>query len=154
MDGVESAMRAHRLAATAIVALLLPVSFTQAQPAAAAQQKASPPAAEPQQAPSTPPSAESMGVSLKAIRNQARGAAPEQPKPSGTGMRYDFTVEVLGKRPPIDFFRDFDLSTKGGVRWGTPTHQEILNAVSPYWVNAARPSGSGYDVLAAARKKK
>ena len=67
-------------------------------------------------------------------------------------MRYDFFVDVLGKRPPIDFFKDFDLSTKGGVRWGTPTHQEILSAVSPNWVTGAMPAG-GLDLLAVTRKK-
>jgi hypothetical protein len=84
-----------------------------------------------------------MGVSLKGVRREAGELPP--PKPTGSGMRYDFTVEVLGKRPAIDFFKDFDLSTKGGVRWGGATHQEILNAVSPYWVSAAR--SGGVDVL-------
>jgi hypothetical protein len=93
-----------------------------------------------------------MGVSLKSIRKQLN-QAPAQPRQSGSGLRYDFFVDVLGVRPPVDFFKEFDLSTKGGVRWGTPTHQEILSAMSPYWVNAARPVGSGVDLLAAARKK-
>ena len=94
-----------------------------------------------------------MGVSLKAIRNQLK-RLPEEKKPTaGGGLRYDFFVDVLGLRPPIDYFKDFDLSTKGGVRWGAPTHQEVLSAMSPYWVNAMRPVGSGVDLLAVARKK-
>jgi hypothetical protein len=80
-------------------------------------------------------------------------SAPEPKQASGTGLRYDFFVDVLGIKPPIDFFKDFDLSTKGGVRWGTPTHQEVLSAMSPYWVNQSRPYG-GTNLLAAGKKKK
>ena len=97
-----------------------------------------------------------MGVSLKAIRNQLKQAPEPTPAatPTGKGMRYDFYVDVLGKRPPIEFFKDFDLSTKGGVRWGAPTHYEILNAISPVWVNNARPYGAGVNLLAVGKKKK
>ncbi len=50
----------------------------------------------------------------------------------GTGLRYDFVVDVFGQRPAIDFFKDFDLSKGGPVRYGGVTHQELLNAVTPY----------------------
>jgi hypothetical protein len=136
--------------AFAAVALASCVASAGAGQAATAQQGPQPPAAPAQTA---PPSADSMGVSLKAIRSQMKNAPPEEKKPTGGGMRYDFFVDVLGKRPPIDFFRDFDLSTKGSVRWGTPTHQEILSAMSPYWVNAMRAAGTGVDLLAVGRKK-
>jgi hypothetical protein len=117
-----------------------------------------PPTSKPSQPPAAtkgpPPSAESMGVSLKAIRSQLKDVSvPREPTSSGSGMRYDFFVDVLGKRPPIDFFRDFDLSTKGGVRWGAPTHSEILNAVTPYWVTQVMPTGSGVNILSIGRKK-
>ena len=111
-----------------------------------------PPAGAQQQPSASPPSAEAMGVSLKAIRSQVK-SAPEPKQASGTGMRYDFFVDVLGIKPPIDFFKDFDLSTKGGVRWGTPTHQEVLSVMSPYWVNQGRPYG-GANLLAVGKKKK
>jgi hypothetical protein len=144
-------MRAHRLAA-AVAALLLVVSPVKAQqPAGATPQTPQPQAGQPANA--APPSADAMGVSLKSIRNRLK-EAPAQPRAPGAGMRYDFYVDVLGKRPAVDFFKDFDLSTKGGVRWGGPTHQEVLDVMSPYWVNASRPAGSGVDVLAAVRKKK
>ena len=78
-----------------------------------------------------PPTAEAMGVSLKNIRRQA-SAAPPTERQSGTGLRYDFFVDVFGKRPAIDFFKDFDLSREGPVRYGGVTHQEILNAATPF----------------------
>jgi hypothetical protein len=142
-------MRALRLAGAAAALLLLALPV-EAQPPAAADRQSAPPAAQPSTP--APASAEAMGISLKSIRSQLK-EVPAQPKQSGTGMRYDFFVDVLGKRPPVDFFKDFDLSTKGGVRWGGPTHQEVLDVMSPYWVRQGRPSGSGFDVLAATRKK-
>jgi hypothetical protein len=110
-------------------------------------------AQQPSQASATPqgastPSAESIGVSLKGVRREAKELPP--PKPKGSGMRYDFIVDVLGKRPKIDFFKDFDLSMQGPVKWGGVTHQEILNAVTPY---PFRASMGGYDVLSLTRKK-
>lgn len=94
--------------------------------------------------------AESMGVSLKSIRRQLKDMpAPRQA--SGTGLRYDFFVDVLGKRPPVDFFKDFDLSTKGGVRWGGATHQEILNVVTPM---PFRMHTGGVNLLDLTRKTK
>jgi hypothetical protein len=105
-------------------------------PAVKAQQQApqstSPPAPQAQSQPqSPPPTAEAMGVSLKGIRRQA-AVPPGSERQSGTGMRYDFFVDVFGQRPAIDFFKDFDLSTKGPVRYGSVTHQEILDAATPF----------------------
>jgi hypothetical protein len=94
------------------------------------------------------PSAESMGVSLRAIRQQFK-EAPLLPLAPGAGLRYDFFVDVLGKRPAIEFFKDFDLSTEGAVKWGGVTHQEILNAVTPF---PFQHYGMGLDVLSLIRK--
>jgi hypothetical protein len=149
-------MRADRLALTFVLFLPLAAGVRAAQERSAPQGPSSSPAGKPAPPPSqpAPTSAEAMGVSLKAIRKQLQQTPEPAPaRASGSGLRYDFFVDVLGKRPPIDFVRDFDLSTKGAVRWGTPTHQEILNAMSPYWVNQGRPAGSGIDVLAVGRKK-
>ncbi len=90
-----------------------------------------------------------MGISLKNIRKQLPPPSATE-RQSGTGLRYDFFVDVYGKRPAIDFFKDFDLSTKGGVRYGTVTHQEILNAVTPYPFHIY---GGGISLLPSGKKK-
>ena len=120
-------MRARRaVGVVPILLLLLGLRVTAQQP----------PTREPQasqtqpQTQAKPPSAESMGISLKNIRKQVPETSPSQP--NGSGLRYDFFVDVFGKRPAIDFFKDFDLSKGGAVKWGSVTHQEILNAVTPY----------------------
>lgn len=139
-------MRVFRLAGSASVLLFLAAASAHPQPPATTAQ---PTAAQPAQG--AVPTAEAMGVSLKAIRRQVK-SAPEPKQASGNGLRYDFFVDVLGIKPPIDFFKDFDLSTKGGVRWGTPTHQEVLSVMSPYWVNQGRPYG-GVNLLTVGKKK-
>jgi hypothetical protein len=133
--------RAQRLAVVVVTAVLLapPVLARQAQPVLARQ--APPPATQ-----STP---DSLGVSLKQIRQQLKDV-PEYPRAPGSGMRYDFFVNVYGTRPAIEFFKDFDLSLDGPVKWGGVTHQEILNAITPY---PFQHYGSGIDLMAQFKKK-
>src|SRR5512137_2358932 len=102
----------------AILLLLAPAVRAQQPPAKTAPETSQP------QAQTTQPSAESMGISLKNIRKQLPPPSATE-RQSGTGLRYDFFVDVYGKRPAIDFFKVFDLSTKGSVRYGSVTHQEI-----------------------------
>ncbi len=90
-----------------------------------------------------------MGVSLKSIRRQA-SAPPGAKQQLGDGMRYDFFVNVFGKRPAIDFFKDFDLSKGGPIRYGSVTHQEILDAATPYPFHIYT---GGISVLPSGKKK-
>ncbi len=92
---------------------------------------------------STPQTPDSLGVSLKQIRQQLKNV-PELPPAPGKGLRYDFFVNVYGTRPAINFFKDFDLSMYGPVKWGGVTHQEILDAVTPF---PFRHYGGGIDLL-------
>jgi hypothetical protein len=117
-----------------------------AAPCALAQAKPTqPPPQAPQQV--TP---EAMGVSLKNIRNQLKDV-PDLPPSPGAGMRYDFYVSVFGTRPAVEFFKEFDLSTSGPVKWGGVTHQEILDTITP---RGFQHFGMGVDVLAQIPRKK
>jgi hypothetical protein len=136
-------MRALRLTAVVTAVLFLaPAVWAQTSGTAAG----APAARRGSQA--APASAEALGVSLRAIRQQFK-EAPLLPRAPGAGLRYDFFVDVLGKRPAIEFFKDFDLSTEGAVKWGGVTHQEILNAVTPF---PFQHYGMGLDVLSLIRK--
>jgi hypothetical protein len=123
--------RALQAAGIAVILLVAAQPIGARQPPATPEQTSQAKPQAPPHAQTPPPSAESMGVSLKNIRRQVPEASVSQ-QPAGSGLRYDFFVDVFGKRPAIDFFKDFDLSTKGSIRWGGVTHQEILNAVTPY----------------------
>ena len=127
----------------AILLLLAP------QVSAQQQQSQAPPPSRPQTQAKPPAGESSMGVSLKNIRKQVPVPSESKP-PTGTGLRYDFFVDVYGKRPAIDFFKDFDLSKDGAVKWGGVTHQEILNAVTPYPFHIYT---GGIEVLGGKKKK-
>jgi hypothetical protein len=135
------------LAAGIVAAFLLLAPAVKAhQPALQSSPKPTSQAQSPSQAP--PPTAEAIGVSRKSIRQQA-SVAPGTERPLGTGLRYDFIVDVFARRPAIDFFKGFDLSKGGPVRYGGVTHQELLNAVTPYGFHIYT---GGIDILP--RKKK
>jgi hypothetical protein len=140
--------RAHRLAGI-VATLLLVAPLLPAQQPTAAPVSGAPRAQAPSQAKPPTPTADALGVSIKNIRKHVPEASPSD-RPAGNGLRYDFFVDVLGKRPALDFFKDFDLSTKGNVRWGSVTHQEILNAVTPY---PFRVYTGGIDLLSIGKKK-
>lgn len=120
----------------ALLAAGIAAVFLLPAPAVKAQQAAPQPTPKPtsqaqSQSQAPPPTAEAIGVSRKSIRRQA-SVPPATERQLGTGLRYDFVVDVFGQRPAIDFFKDFDLSKGGPIRYGGVTHQELLNAVTPY----------------------
>lgn len=94
-----------------------------------APSSAPPPASDPLPAPAD------LGLSLNRIRRELR----ESPPTKSTLLRYDFHVDVFGQNPKVDFFKDFDLSPNGPVRYGGMTHSEFLNVVTPQAFRA--PSG-------------
>jgi len=117
-------------AAGLVAVFLLPAPAVKAQ--TPVPQPASRPTFQAQsQAQAPTPTAEAIGVSRKNIRQQS-SVPPGTERQSGTGLRYEFVVDVYGQRPTIDFFKDFDLSKTGPVRYGGVTHQEILDAATPF----------------------
>lgn len=46
------------------------------------------------------------------------------------GLRLNYYIEVVGKAPPIDVLRDFDVNS-GPVPFSAPTHQDFLSFVTP-----------------------
>jgi hypothetical protein len=73
------------------------------------------------------PSPADLGISLSRIRKELREAPPTK----SALLRYDFHVDVFGQNPKVDFFKDFDLSPNGAVRYGGMTHAEFLDVTTP-----------------------
>jgi hypothetical protein len=69
-----------------------------------------------------------LGVSLARIRRELAQAEAEESTRDGQ-LRLQFVVEVYGQAPKIDLLRDFPLS--GPVPYGGPTHQEVLDVLTP-----------------------
>jgi hypothetical protein len=73
------------------------------------------------------PAPADLGIDINRIRKELR----EIPPVKSALLRYDFHVDVYGQNPKIDFFKDFDLSPNGAVRYGGMTHSEFMDVVTP-----------------------
>jgi hypothetical protein len=68
-----------------------------------------------------------LPVSLERIRRELA----LRPGPADDPFRLQYYVQVYGRLPAVAFLSERDLLTGGGVRYGSPTHQEILNQITP-----------------------
>jgi hypothetical protein len=48
-------------------------------------------------------------------------------------LNLEFHVDVVGKAPKIDLFKDFNLSSGSAVHYGGMTHGEFMKIVAPPW---------------------
>lgn len=70
-----------------------------------------------------------LGVSLDRIRRELAQAQAADAAPDDGRIKFSFSVEVVGSAPKIDLLQGFSL--KGGVPYGSPTHQEVLDVITP-----------------------
>ena len=69
-----------------------------------------------------------LGVSLDRIKRELRQAeASEQTE--GGPLKLQIHVEVFGRAPKIDFLEGF--SPSGPLPYGSPTHREVLDVITP-----------------------
>lgn len=68
-----------------------------------------------------------MGVDLSRIKRGLAEAATEEA--SDDPLRLRFRVEVVGIAPKIDLLEGFNV--EGAVPYGPPTHDEVLNVLTP-----------------------
>lgn len=69
-----------------------------------------------------------MGVDLSRIKRELAQAQAEQISQDDP-LRLRFTVEVVGTAPKIDLLEGFNV--RGPLPYGSPTHQEFLDVVTP-----------------------
>ena len=80
---------------------------------------------------SKPPAVDAsrLGVSLDRIKRELAQAEAADAAPDDGRIKFSFSVEVVGSAPKIDLLQGFSL--KGGVPYGSPTHQEVLDVITP-----------------------
>jgi hypothetical protein len=66
-----------------------------------------------------------MGIDLSRIKRELAEPEPADDDP----LRLKFHVEVVGTAPKIDFLEGFNV--EGPVPYGPPTHQEVLDQLTP-----------------------
>ena len=87
--------------------------------------------------------AEELPVSLARIRRKLAQAPPSH----ASLLRLDVYVEVVGKAPAFHIFEGFDLQS-GAVRYGAPTHSEMIRHVTPEEFRIPTPGMSLAPILA------
>ena len=105
------------------LAVLLAVTVLTSQPAFA---QSAPPASPPASA------GDGVPVSLARIKRQL-GQAP--PAREDEGLRLAYYLNVYGKLPDLELFRDFDPAI-GPVPYGAPSHKELIQMVTPQMFRA------------------
>jgi len=70
-----------------------------------------------------------LGIDLSRIQHDLRQAASTQSENHGLKVRY--TVDVYGQAPRIELFTSKDNLQSGPAPYGGPTHQEMINHVTP-----------------------
>jgi hypothetical protein len=110
-----------KLAAVAtVLSMAVPPVGAQTEPPPARDIELAPAAAQP----STPSQA---AMSLERIQKKLA----ERPASADTGpLRLEYYIEVYGKAPPVNFLENFDVMA-GPVPRSAPTHQDILDVVTP-----------------------
>jgi hypothetical protein len=72
--------------------------------------------------------ASKMGIDLSRIKRELAQAATSTEEYEDP-LRLRYRVEVVGIAPKIDFLEGF--SVEGAVPYGPPTHDEVLNVLTP-----------------------
>jgi hypothetical protein len=110
----------RRLIALLLVAILATPASAVAQSAQEAQAT--------QQTQAPPVDVSKMGVSLSRIKRELAEPPAEQTA-DDSPLRMSFRVEVVGSAPKIDFLEGFPVN--GPMPYGAPTHQEVLDVLTP-----------------------
>lgn len=69
-----------------------------------------------------------LGISLSRIRRELQEVETREQQ-SGEPLRLEFTIDVYGTAPRIDLLENFPVS--GPIPYGPPTHQEVLDQLTP-----------------------
>lgn len=69
-----------------------------------------------------------LPISVLRIQRQLRHATVREER---DGLKLRYFVDVYGQAPPIELFIKGENLVTGPVPYGAPTHQEILNVITP-----------------------
>ena len=111
-------------------AVVAAVGMGLAAPAAAAAQEASATRAAAREPGAEAPAAEASALPVSLERIKRRMAAVREAGNGRKLLNLNYYVDVYARAPSIELFRDFDPDGEA-VSYGSPTHLEMLEAVTP-----------------------
>jgi hypothetical protein len=105
-----------------------------------------------QQKPATSVDVDRLPVDVSKIQKELQRQADVEER-DGLNLRY--SLHVYGVAPRLQFFSEEDNLATGPVPWGAPTHQEIINHITPQEYRAPFADfGALFRWLADRQKKK
>jgi hypothetical protein len=117
-------MRTRWIGSTA----LLLFSLTQATWASAQSGSDDQPAAKADTAPESTVDVSKLPINLDRIR---RGLRQSTVRDESVGLHLRYVVDVFGQAPRIELFGNRDFSLTGPAPYGGPTHNDILQVITP-----------------------
>jgi hypothetical protein len=76
-----------------------------------------------------PVNVDRLPINIERIHRQVQQASTETEHREGLNLRYQ--IEVFGRAPEVRIFAPGENLTNGPVPYGAPTHQEMINHVTP-----------------------
>ncbi len=107
---------------------LLLFSLTQATWASAQSGSDDQPATKTDAAPTSTVDVSKLPINLERIQRQLRQSTVRD---ESEGLRLRYVVDVFGQAPRIELFGNRDFSLTGPAPYGGPTHNDILQVVTP-----------------------
>jgi hypothetical protein len=108
-------------------------------------------AAAAQQKPAPNVDVDRLPIDVSKIKKELQRQADVEER-QGLNLRYN--LHVYGVAPRLQFFTEEDNLTSGPVPWGAPTHQEIINHITPQEFRAPVADFSAFVRWLAERNKK
>jgi hypothetical protein len=109
-------------------ALLFLFGLTQATVASAQSGPDEPPASKTGAAAEPTIDVSRLPISLERIQRQLRQSTVRD---ESDGLRLRYVVDVFGQAPRIELFGNRDFSLTGPSPYGAPTHQDLLQVITP-----------------------
>lgn len=106
-------------------------------------------AAQPKPAPKV--DVDQLPIDVSKIKKELQRQADVEER-QGLNLRYN--LHVYGVAPRLQWFSEEDNLTSGPVPWGAPTHQEIINHITPQEFRAPAADFSAFFRWLAERNKK
>jgi hypothetical protein len=72
---------------------------------------------------------EKLPIDVERVQRKLAQAPSELEERDGLNLRY--TLQIYGVAPRLQFFTEEDNLTTGPVPWGAPTHQEMIEHITP-----------------------
>jgi hypothetical protein len=104
-----------------------------------------------QEKPATSVDVDRLPLDVSKIQKELKRQADVEER-DGLNLRYN--LHVYGVAPRLQFFTEEDNLTTGPVPWGAPTHQEIINHITPQEFRAPAADFSAFFRWLAERNKK